>query len=292
MKKINKNQFITLYDKGLNDVEIGKTMGLTPSCIAYNRKILKLPSNFKYKNSISKEEFLQFRKENKTDNEIIDIIEKRGGKKSSVLYVRSKEKLLPKKHKSIILSEEEKQIILGSTLGDASILRTGKENSSNCYFKFTHGKKQKEYAMWKQNYIERLVSKSSDRVQIDKRTNNENITFQVCTYSNPVFNQYREMFYKENKQVSKEVLNLLKPLGIAVWYQDDGCYSNGKIYIATCGFDNSSLENIKNWFFEKYNIKVTIHKSKSIYIWKKDNCKFFNIVKNFICPILKYKCPE
>lgn len=95
------------------------------------------------------------------------------------------------------------------------------------------------------------------RYRLDNRTNNTYNSI-TCYSTKDDYQYYRELFYNESKQVSQEVLDLLEPLGIAVWFMDDGnLYYNGNICHLTLsvnGFDDESVNRIINYFKNNYNI--------------------------------------
>ena len=96
---------------------------------------------------------------------------------------------------------------------------------------------------------------------------------------------------------TKEILNQLEPLGLAVWIMDDGTFSyhGNRINIATNDFSFNEQLLIKEWFQKKYDIIPKIYKQNNqfyISFGVKDTKRLVNIVKSFIIPPMKYKVGE
>lgn len=149
----------------------------------------------------------------------------------------------------------KEQILLGTLLGDAYISKLqGKRKS--LVISWQHCIKQELYALWKaENGLDNYSIYR--RSVLDSRTNK--IYHSITCYSRKDnYQYYRNLFYKEHKEVSQEVLDMLKPLGIAVWFMDDGnLYYNGNnchLTLAVNGFDDESVNRIINYFKNNYNI--------------------------------------
>lgn len=149
----------------------------------------------------------------------------------------------------------KEQILLGTLLGDAYIAKL-KNKEKTFSIKWEHSIKQEKYVMWKaENSLDNYSIYKRSR--LDSRTNN--IYHSIICYSRKDnYQYYRKLFYKEHKEVSQEVLDMLKPLGIAVWFMDDGnLYYNGNnchLTLAVNGFDDESVNRIINYFKNNYNI--------------------------------------
>jgi recombination protein RecA len=150
----------------------------------------------------------------------------------------------------------KEQILLGTLLGDAYIGKLiGKSKSYKIGWE--HSQQQKDYALWK---AENSLSHYSiyERSRLDIRTNN--IYHSIIIYSKKDdYKKYRELFYPFGiKEVSNQILNMLTPLAIAVWFMDDGnLYYNGNnchLTLSVNGFNEESVENIIKYFKDKYNI--------------------------------------
>jgi hypothetical protein len=79
--------------------------------------------------------------------------------------------------------------------------------------------------------------------------------------------KYRDMFYMNseygNKCLKSGILDLLEPLGLAVWYMDDGSYNYRNRISSICSFvcDLRYLNKIKNYFNKRWGIECRINKT-------------------------------
>ena len=170
------------------------------------------------------------------------------------------------KYKSIIISNEIEQILIGGLLGDGSLSKKSKISS---VYTITHSTKQEEYLIWKVNILNLPHSLNKRKKQLNYK-GQEKIYFIVDyrTKNLPQLNKYFEMFYfNGRKVVTQEILNKLELLGIAIWYMDDGHYSyyNKNITLCTNCFSLEEHKLIQKWFKEKYSLNWQIIKNNSLY---------------------------
>lgn len=59
---------------------------------------------------------------------------------------------------------------------------------------------------------------------------------------------------------------MIEPLGVAVWFMDDGYKYDCGYYIATDCFDYNELLYVKDVFKTKFNIDISITKQNRIHI--------------------------
>lgn len=187
----------------------------------------------------------------------------------------------------------QKQIILGTLLGDGYMLYR-EYTWSNCRLTFTHCLKQKEYALWKANQIG-LPYYIYYRNRLDKRTNKIYHSILIHFKANDIFNYYFDMFYQNKKKVATGlVINWLKPLGIAVWYCDDGnLYMSQDTKILTLSTDSFSDQErnyVINNFKRKYDLNFKISKRGEIRLVSlREIKKFMAIFAQYIPDCMTYK---
>lgn len=93
---------------------------------------------------------------------------------------------------------------------------------------------------------------------------------------------------KSRKKVSKELLNKLDDLGLAVWFMGDGSKGNHGIILCTDSYTKEECETIKEWLREKYNmedVSVTCPPSTNrchVNINKKHLNQFMDIISPYI----------
>jgi hypothetical protein len=138
------------------------------------------------------------------------------------------------------------QVVLGSLLGDAGIY---KKPSNNPYMQEQHCLEQGQYLEWKESILRnkiRTVPLSSPRsgytgeLQVGYRTG--------CSPLFLPFNEFRETFAGLEK---------LGPLGLAVWYQDDGCAGNG-FRISSESFTKEQNETLAGFLSRRFGLEVDV----------------------------------
>lgn len=131
------------------------------------------------------------------------------------------------------------------------------------------------------------------------------MTSSINIYLNP----YHNLFYPNGKKVvTREILDKLESLGLAVWYMDDGSFNRKRCSIATYQF-TEQIEMIVDWFKDKYDLNIKIQserKNKNSFLSKKldriliykslrmdtkNSQKFIDLIKPYITPIecMRYK---
>ena len=118
----------------------------------------------------------------------------------------------------VMLTELQRQVILGSLLGDMSI----RKDSQNPRIDVTHSTRQTEYAMWKYSILKNLVSTKPRirfRMSTFGRENDkihEEIDFKTMTL--PCLLPIHKLVRGDGKKyVSKSWLNeIVNPIGLAV----------------------------------------------------------------------------
>ena len=185
------------------------------------------------------------------------------------------------------LTDEEIQILYGSVLGDGYL---GKQINTNAYYSESHGLQQTEYLRWKYIKLRRLMR----RFTVDK------VAAHMYSYYLPVFTMLHKRFYVEGiKRVTRDMLEILTPLGLSVWYMDDGgCnsykYQLRNIYLNTQGFSIDENTLIRRYFLERYNLQTKEHKVKggcgiALGLNVEESYKFIDIVKDYIPDCMSYK---
>lgn len=281
------NCFINLYNKNMNDREISKITGVSKSVVQKYRSSLNLKSIGKH--SVNKNEIKKLILNGKSDKEIGDIFGlsyltiKRHRQNLGFIQKSSR----PNKYK---YDDTQSQIIIGSILGDASLVKMHKNGGT--VFKITHCLKQQDYLKYKWGFLKENASTIKEYFYTDKR-------LKVPFYSNKTFytkssTSLNEMFnnwYRPKKRIYKPDLFKLNPLGLSIWYCDDGYLSkDGGCFLCTNSFPIEDLKIIQLFFKEKFNIIVNIYtKLHLIYFPKKESFKFQKLILPYIIDSMKYK---
>lgn len=223
------------------------------------------------------------------------------------------------------LTEEQYEIIIGTMLGDSSLLKVSDKNNS--HYATGHSLNQYEYLDGIYKKLLPLSSKSiigngnkiegiDDNNKIINKKSEEDSCCGYWTMRHPIFTKLERKWYKRDENGEY----ILKPHGdngrmerikivptdleltpriLAYWFFDDGSLNRHKksITLSTQGFLYEEceflVEKLKNTFGFKY-VKIACRKdvnnSPEIHINQYDFFKFIDIVDKFNCyDCLKYK---
>lgn len=191
------------------------------------------------------------------------------------------------------LSNRQKEILIGMILGDGHL----EKNGNNVRLRVDHEKGQENYLRWKYLEFKNLVSGNPRLIQqIDKRTKKLYKRWHFSTYSLSVFNEYREIFYREKRKIiPKNIKKLMNSsLSLAVWFMDDGHKRTdcNALRLNTDSFQFEEQKLLQNCLKKNFGIDSKLHKKGkfwNIYIPSLEARKFCEIVKPFIVSEMKYK---
>lgn len=286
------DEFMKLYNQNLNDTEIAKITGKSKSAVLRFRIKHNLKSNFKYNYEKLEEEIYQLIAENLTENEVAIELN---------IDIRIIKYLLHQKNNLISseeLSPEQYQIFLGSMLGDGCVQLTKSTNLGT--FIFAHSEKQKEYCIWKSEQLMNICYHHRtfiERGHYDNRTDKTYKSYWCHSHSKLMFKDYFDMWYrqKDNKNIKvipiKELYKL-NPLGIAIWFMDDGYVFKNSYCICTQCFSREELICIQMFFKIRYNIDTTVWADNTLYIRVNSKEIFKNLIKDYIHNDCKYKLSD
>lgn len=191
---------------------------------------------------------------------------------------------------------DKHDLIIGNLLGDACILKDGR-------IEVYHSNKQKDYTIWLMNLYSKFFKvKYNERVCKNKIYNKE---YPQCGFRVTATNftkLMRKIFYRPKKTINRKQLDKLTPLGLAIWYMDDGNLSfiknkDGEIKarqlrISTHCFTYEENKIIQDYLKERWDIECKIHDDHNGYvIWMNGTQakKFLNIIKDYIHISMYYK---
>jgi hypothetical protein len=176
------------------------------------------------------------------------------------------------------------QVVLGSILGDAGIY---KKPSNNPYLQEQHCVKQEAYLSWKRQIINnkiRTVDLSNPR---SGYTGAEQVGYRSgCS---PLLLPYAGF------KTSLVGMERLGPLGLAVWYMDDGCAGNG-FRISSESFTKDQNEALVRMLEVNFGIKASVredHREDSVYYYIGGGIeakrRLVEVCKEHIHPDMAYK---
>lgn len=122
------------------------------------------------------------------------------------------------------LLKRQREIVIGTVLGDAYLQKTGKRNAR---LRLEHSERQRSYIWWKYTELRNIMQ---DRPKLIERYNpifRKTYRYWRCqSHSMPILGKFRRWFYPDGeKRIPENIQNILRsPLTLAVWYMDNGCY--------------------------------------------------------------------
>src|SRR6478672_10756560 len=150
------------------------------------------------------------------------------------------------------LTEVQHAIVIGSLLGDRSIL-----SKTNALLEINHSSHQRGYVDWKFSHLADLVTTPPKL----RRGNGGRTAYRFVTRSVPALTPYYRLFYGNGR---KHVPRLgLPPLALAVWFMDDGCRSRNAVYLNTQQFDEQSQKVMLELLWNQWGLDGTLNRDKS-----------------------------
>ena len=197
------------------------------------------------------------------------------------------------------LTQEEEQVLIGSLLGDSTLRR----ETFTTWGSFRHSLKQRNYGMWKYEQLKRICGTWREYTTYNKKVKKyyNGIAFNIRNHV--VLNYYHNIFYGDGKKrITPEIVEKLTPLGLAIWFMDDGTKkerksdnNKGSYCIATNCFTKEDLESIIPILERKFGFKSNLHFDKKqpvLYISSKTSEIFTKLIEPFIHSELRYKLHE
>lgn len=198
------------------------------------------------------------------------------------------------------LSKEQKSLLIGLLLGDGTI-------SSNYVFKLSHSEAQKEYLEWKVGLLDAHGIKNNgikEYISSCGYNTGKKVLYSQMSL-NPTIKALRRTVYTPKKHITRRLLNWLTPIGLAIWYMDDGCINvntskqrssiQHTIKIATC-VDLDTAQVVIDYFKEVWDVQFRPFKEgKGTYSiassTESDCAAFIQIIRPYIeqVPSLLYK---
>jgi len=195
----------------------------------------------------------------------------------------------------VSLSSEQKDILIGSMLGDGCL---ESQNKNRTYrLKIEQSFSHKEYVDWLYRKLKNLVL-TEPKIKIKKIGSKtyQNYGFQTISCSQLRF--FAHQFYDQNskkKKIPKIIGKLLNPLALAVWFMDDGQIKSRKhraLLINSQCFSRKDLGLLQKALKDKFGTETTLKKEKTgyrIYLLSKTISIFLAIINPYILPSMRYK---
>jgi hypothetical protein len=123
-------------------------------------------------------------------------------------------------------TKRQQAILVGTLLGDGYLQKTGVRNAR---LRLEHGKQQEEYLRWKGAQFPKLFNRPPAYIErVHPNTRQTYAYWRLQSNATPELGKWHTLFYESGaKHIPHTLARVLtEPLGLAVWYMDDGYYSS------------------------------------------------------------------
>ena len=204
------------------------------------------------------------------------------------------------------MDKRKKSFLIACVIGDGYIYKDKK--SKSCTLEIGHSIKQKDYLLYKANLLKKYTGKKCELKykKLPSRTINKNYgpiqeseTTRIFV-THKYFRVLKKWLYPNNSKKYINYIKYLDPLGLAIWYMDDGSTwveknrLNGHIMMEFHTFiPKEDAEFLIKYFIETWDIEFHLHKKTetqyNIRCYRKNSIKLANIIKPFIPDCMWYK---
>ena len=195
----------------------------------------------------------------------------------------------------VSLSSEQKDILIGSMLGDGCL---ESQNKNRTYrLKIEQSFSHKEYVDWLYEKLKNLVL-TEPKIKIKKIGSKTYQHYGFQTISCGSLRFFAHQFYDQGskkKKIPKIIKKLLSPLALAVWFMDDGQIKSKKhkaLMINSQCFSRKDLGLLQKVLLKNFQIETTLKKDKQgfrIYLLSETIQNFLAVIRPYIIPSMGYK---
>ena len=190
------------------------------------------------------------------------------------------------------LSDQTRELILGSVLGDGSLQIHKPYKSAR--FSFRHTVRQEEYFFWKVNQLKGI---SSEKCWWRQEKNS--LGGQMLRYQSAALEELTDLYHLTHEHgklvIRRKWLNMLTPLSLAIWWLDDGSLvSNGrKGVLCTDPFSYKEQKLLARYLLVVWKVRVSI--GKTTRVWNNETREYYRLwfhsseeLKKFLAIILPF----
>ena len=183
------------------------------------------------------------------------------------------------------LTQQQKSFMIGTILGDGYLRIIPRRK--NAFLEINHSIVQRDYVDWKYDLLKSIV-KNKPKV---RNGNGGRVAYRFYTQCLPEITELFGNFYQEKKKIIPNNLTL-DPMGLAVWYMDDGSRSGGSVYLNTQQFLVADQQKLQKILQDQFGINSSLNKDKEymrIRVISRDARKFCDIIRNHVPQCMHYK---
>jgi recombination protein RecA len=198
------------------------------------------------------------------------------------------------------LSEQQWQIVLGSLMGDGALFTSSRPNSRAIRFRMGHGSCQLGYLDWKASLFGNIGQ---------RRTTNPSGAGFVDLKPLPELAPLHDAVYVGDgkKHLTWDYLKQLTPLGLALWYLDDACFTirsegvqgraaggPGRIEICVDAMSPGSRQRLTAHLRDHFGLPGKLHTrgTRGRQVLQFDTAttaKFQEVIAPYVHPSMEYK---
>lgn len=186
---------------------------------------------------------------------------------------------------------------LGMVIGDAHI----QKRSTGARINIAHARAQKGYAEFKARILGQIAGADpnmADTVHTLPKLGKSYDQVRLWTKVHPIFTAVRDQIYRPAKTLNSCLLKSLTPLGLAIWYMDDGHIQGNAVSLSTYSFTKEEHDIIRDWFVDVCDLHPNIgyDAARNLHYIRfrvSDSGRFIDIVRPYItqvdCMLYKLK---
>jgi recombination protein RecA len=202
-----------------------------------------------------------------------------------------------------LLSSFQWQVILGALMGDAALSRPVRADDASARFRMGHGSKQLAYLDWKAELLGNIGQSRSE--------NGKGAGFVDFTPLAELAELRKAIYLGDgHKHLSWEYLKALTPLSLAIWYCDDGSFSNrakglqkrtrggsGRSEICVEAMSPGSRERLVQHLADTFDLHPRLSargtRGAAVLSFPKDEtAKLHQLIAPYVHPSMQYKLLE
>ena len=207
------------------------------------------------------------------------------------------------------ITQRQLEVIAGAAIGDGHIALTGSQMRAR--LSITQGVEQKDYLDYKVRLLGDLVQ-SPPQFQLSPKSFSTKGTFRAATLScSQIAELHRELYgANRRKRVSRQYLDRITPLGLALWYLDDGSlvtqdnqykrkkdggvshYPATRSMLSVYGFGVEESQLVVDWLNDKWGIEggvTATAKGPAIWLTLDGTERLHELIAPYVPPAIDYK---
>lgn len=191
------------------------------------------------------------------------------------------------------LSKRQRDILVGLLLGDGCIEVLPNGNSARLKLEYTA--KQKMYIDWLHDQFHIWITKDPKQ-KLTHAFGKIYKKYWCTTISSTVFKTYFDLFYRDHRKIIPTTIDkLLTPIGLAVWFMDDGSTkskeSNGRL-LCTHAFSENEVDLLCDVLKKKFLLEAKPRRQKDgteIYISGHSYERLKRLMERYFVSSMRYK---